>query len=385
MRQLGNGAHRRDLHFLVDHRGAHVERSAEDEREAQHVVDLVGKVRPAGAHNRVRASCLGHIGHDFGIGIGQRQNQRRRRHLGQHFGLQRARCRQAEEHVRALDHLGERRRIRFAAELPAPLVVDVVALVGNQAVLVRHPDILVLGAQRHQHVEAGNGRGPCPGRADLYVLDLLALELEPIEHCGADDDRGAMLVVMEHWNRHALTQRFLDFKAIGRADVFEVDSAEGRPQRGHGIDEFLRVSFVDLQIEHVDAGELLEQDRLAFHDRLGGQRADIAQPEHGGTVGNHRHQVLARRVTRHRVRVFSNFLAGRSYSGRIGQRQVALVTERFCGLNFKLSGLGKFVKMQSRIAKILALVIGISRQNVPPCRTYAWRVCGRVGAINPMG
>ncbi len=31
----------------------------------------------------------------------------------------------------------------------------------------------------------------------------------------------------------------------------------------------------------VDAGEFLEQNGFAFHHRLGGERADIAEPEHG--------------------------------------------------------------------------------------------------------
>jgi len=34
----------------------------------------------------------------------------------------------------------------------------------------------------------------------------------------------------------------------------------------------------------VNAGESLEQHRLAFHDRLGGERADIAETQHCGTV-----------------------------------------------------------------------------------------------------
>ena len=36
----------------------------------------------------------------------------------------------------------------------------------------------------------------------------------------------------------------------------------------------------------VDVGEALEQDRLAFHHRLGRQRAAIAQPQNGGSVGD---------------------------------------------------------------------------------------------------
>jgi hypothetical protein len=44
--------------------------------------------------------------------------------------------------------------------------------------------------------------------------------------------------------------------------------------------------FVDLDVEHVDAGELLEQDRLALHHRLGGERPDVAEAQHRGAVGD---------------------------------------------------------------------------------------------------
>ena len=48
---------------------------------------------------------------------------------------------------------------------------------------------------------------------------------------------------------------------------------------------------VDLEIDAIHVGEAFEQDGLALHHRLAGQRADIAQAQHGGAVGNHRHQV----------------------------------------------------------------------------------------------
>ena len=49
----------------------------------------------------------------------------------------------------------------------------------------------------------------------------------------------------------------------------------------------------DLDVEHVDAGELLEQAALALHHRLAGQRADVAEAEHGGAVADHGDEVAA--------------------------------------------------------------------------------------------
>ncbi len=39
------------------------------------------------------------------------------------------------------------------------------------------------------------------------------------------------------------------------------------------------------------SGEALEQNGLAFHHRLGGERAEIAHAENGGAVADHRDEV----------------------------------------------------------------------------------------------
>ena len=85
---------------------------------------------------------------------------------------------------------------------------------------------------------------------------------------GGGDDRGAVLVVMEHRDVHELAQPILDHEAIWRLDVLEVDAAEGRPEIAHRADEGIDVGGVDLEVEGVNIGEPLEQHRLTFHDRL---------------------------------------------------------------------------------------------------------------------
>jgi len=91
-----------------------------------------------------------------------------------------------------------------------------------------------------------------------------------------------VLVIVEDRDVHALAQLLLDVEAFRRLDVFQVDAADGRLQHRDRVHQFIGIEFVQLQVEHVDAGELLEQAALAFHDRLRGQRADVAQAEHGG-------------------------------------------------------------------------------------------------------
>ncbi len=64
-----------------------------------------------------------------------------------------------------------------------------------------------------------------------------------------------------------------DLEAMRRGDVLQVDAAEGRGDAHHRLDEILRVLGLDLDIEYVDVGEMLEQHRLAFHHRLARQGA----------------------------------------------------------------------------------------------------------------
>ncbi len=101
-----------------------------------------------------------------------------------------------------------------------------------------------------------------------------------------------MLVVVEDRNVQFFLQAALDFKAARSRDVLEVDSPEARL---HGFDDFhdlVDVLGAQAQRERVDSGEGLEQHRLAFHDRHGRRRPDVAETEDCGSVGYHGHGVV---------------------------------------------------------------------------------------------
>src|SRR5438128_1865154 len=94
-----------------------------------------------------------------------------------------------------------------------------------------------------------------------------------------------MLIVMEDRDVHPAAQLRFNREAFWGLDVFQIDRPEGRLQRRDDIAEARGVRLVHLDIEYIDAGETLEQDGLALHHRLAGERADVAQTEHGGAVG----------------------------------------------------------------------------------------------------
>ncbi|GAC1527420.1 MAG: malto-oligosyltrehalose synthase [Ramlibacter sp.] len=120
----------------------------------------------------------------------------------------------------------------------------------------------------------------------------------------------AVLVVVEHRDLHALAQLALDVEAVRCLDVLEVDAAERGFQGRNHIDQLVQVVlFIDLDVEDVDARELLEQDRLAFHHRLGREGPDVAQAEHGRAIGDDRDQVAACGVPEGGGRILDDLLA----------------------------------------------------------------------------
>ena len=111
-------------------------------------------------------------------------------------------------------------------------------------------------------------------------------------------------------------------KHSGRADVLEVDAAEGRRDQLAEADHLLRVDRVDLDVEDVDVGEALEEDALALHHGLAGEGAEVAEAEHGGAVGDDGDEVALGGVL---VRIFGVLLdleTGRRDAGGVGEGEI---------------------------------------------------------------
>ena len=175
-------------------------------------------------------------------------------------------------------------------------------------------------------------------RATLYNTIELLLEC-------------AVLVVMKHRNVHALAQLALDVKALGRLDVFQVHAAQRRLQRGDDVHQLVGVALGQFDVEHVDAREFLEEAPFAFHHRLARERADIAQPQHGRAVGDHAHQIAARRVFGRQGWIGLNVQARIGHARRIRQRQIMLVGQRLGGHHGHFAARGLAVVVAGGVAQ----------------------------------
>ena len=100
------------------------------------------------------------------------------------------------------------------------------------------------------------------------------------------------------------------------------------------------------EIDGIDVGEALEQHRLAFHHRLGGERAEVAQAEDGGAVGDDGDEIALGGVVVGLVLVLGDRQHRNGDAGRIGERQIALRRHRLGRHDFELARAALAVKQQ---------------------------------------
>ncbi len=158
-----------------------------------------------------------------------------------------------------------------------------------------------------------------------------------------------MLVVVHHGDVHFGFEACFDFKAFGGFDVFEIDAAECRAEGLDDGDEFFGVFLVDFDVVAVESGENLEEQSLTLHDRFAGQRADVAEAEHGCAVGYYGHKVAFVGVV---IGFFGGFLyfeTGICHAGRVCQGQIGLCGVWFGGDNFDFAGARIFVIVQRHL------------------------------------
>ena len=206
---------------------------------------------------------------------------------------------------------------------------------------------------------------PAPLQTSLVFSIVAAGQLERVDQAGGGDDGGAVLIVMKHRDVEQLAQLLLDDEAFRRLDVLEIDAAPALAEKFHAIDELVRIFGRYFKIDGIDVGEALEQHRLAFHHRLGRQRAAIAETENGGAVGDDGDEVALGGIVVGERLICGDGEHRNGDAGRIGEREVALRRHRLGGHHFELSRPALAVKQQRflvgkgrplRLAAVLAAV-----------------------------
>ena len=84
-----------------------------------------------------------------------------------------------------------------------------------------------------------------------------------------------MLIIMENWNIQEFLQALFDFKAAGSRNILEINAAKSRRYAHDSLDNFFNIFSIEADRHSVHPTEILEQQRLAFHDWQGANRADV--------------------------------------------------------------------------------------------------------------
>ena len=260
------------------------------------------------------------------------------RHGGDHLAGEGALGRKAERNVGAFHRLFERAHGCFDRMGRFPLVHAFGAAPVDDAARVAEHDILRRQAERLEQVHAGDAGGARAVHHHAAVPDAPAGQVERVDEAGGRDDRGAVLVVVEDRDVEQFAQALLDDEAFRRLDVLQVDAAEALAEIAHAVDEGVDVLRVHLEVYAVHVGEAFEEDRLSFHDGFGGERADVAEAEHGGAVGDHGDHVAPGGVVVGEAGVLLDLEAGRGHARRIGERKLILGGERLGRRHLHLAG-----------------------------------------------
>ena len=144
----------RDFHRVVDGRGLHVEGASKDEREAEHIVDLVWIVGASGRNDGVRADGVHLFRRDFRVWVGHGEDDRPVGHRSYHFPADDPAGGKPEENVGARDHFGQRSRLGLLGKWLLPRVHQFVAALVDHAFDIGDGDVLALHSYPHEQIEA---------------------------------------------------------------------------------------------------------------------------------------------------------------------------------------------------------------------------------------
>ena len=150
-----------DLHFIVDVRCAHIERSAEDAREAQYVVHLVRIIASSCADNGC-SCCFRLVRENLRRRICAGKDDRIFCHRTYHIGSERTRRRNANKNIGSFDYLCKRALLMVVVCDLRHLLFDrvkAVASLVNRTFAVCHDDVF----ETHRNQQADNGDSGCTG------------------------------------------------------------------------------------------------------------------------------------------------------------------------------------------------------------------------------
>ena len=300
---------------------------------------MIGIIGAARTHQDVRTSFDGVFVSDFGLRIGQSKNNWALGHRANHIFGKNIAFGKADKDICALNSLCQGVYIAAGGGKFLLLLSQICAIVSDNAFRVEHNNVLFARTKSTIQARTRDCRRASAIYDDFNLFYFFISHDEGIQKSGAGNDSCAVLVIMHYRNVQFFLQAALDFKTFGRFNVFKVNATKRWGNGFHGLNEFLRIFLVYFYVESVDTCVDFEQKALPLHHGLTGHRADVAQAEHGCTIGNHSYEIAFVSVFINVVGFILNFQTRLCNARRIGQRKIGLRPVRLSRDNFYLSRL----------------------------------------------
>ena len=84
---------------------------------------------------------------------------------------------------------------------------------------IAQPHIFTAQTQFQQHIQAGNPRSTAACGHNLNIFNLFARNQQGVFRSRPHNNRGSVLIIVEHWDVHAFTAQFFNDKTIRRFDI----------------------------------------------------------------------------------------------------------------------------------------------------------------------
>ena len=333
----GNGVCGCQLHGFIDVSGSHIQRAAENPRESQHVVYLVGEVGAPGTHDP-HSPCQRFVGQDFRRRIGHGKDDGVRRHSCHHVAVNDVAGGDADEDVGSDQGCGEVPPDGCSVgHLSHFFLGGVIGGVARDKYAGSVTEKHIVDTRTEQELGHGYPCRACAIYHHFHIAHVLAEELQGIDQPGQHNDCGSVLVIVKDRDVHQLLQLPLDFEASRSCDILKIDPAKARCQQLDRTHDFCRVFGIQADRHSIYVGEGLEEQSLAFHYRQSGGGTDVAQAKHGRTVSDHSHQVALDGVTIDICGIAVYLLAGLSHPGGVGHRQLLPIGDGYLAYNLQFS------------------------------------------------
>ncbi len=190
-----------------------------------------------------------------------------------------------------------------------------------------------------QEPDRGDAGGAETADDDPDIFHPFPHHLQRVDQTRQNHHGRAVLIVVKDGDIQLLLQAALDLETAGAGDVLQADGAETGGDPLHRLDDLLRIPGFETDGKGVDSGEVLEEQRLSFHDRQRRRRPDIAEAEDGRAVRNERDTVLFHGQFIDAFRLVVNGHRHPGHARRVDHREIIAGLQRNLALQPDLSPL----------------------------------------------